>query len=160
MLDIPLNVFPVPARRGCTCFPRRNLWYGHTVMERFVVNSPTALFGKSDQLLMQYWVVCHHELLCIPFFMGFRLQLNTFVYNFLSKQDKSLQNWFLCKNRRKNRITPTAELKPEMQTVHKTGPERIEKKTLFSLYSCTKLITRCTYIFYVKSDQTEYLLSV
>ena len=33
-----------------------------------------------------------------------------------------------------------------------------KKPTLFSLYSCTKLITRCTYIFYVKFDQTEYLL--
>ena len=33
--------------------------------------------------------------------------------------------WFLCKNRRE---TPTAELKPEMETVNKTGPERIEKK--------------------------------
>ena len=114
------HVFPCRKPR-----PRRNLWYGHTVMEGFVVNSPTLrqirLAGSS--VIMNYsashfsWVFAYNLThLCIISFLN-KIKVNKIG--------------FICKNRRENRVTPTAELKPEMETVNKTGPERIEKKLCF-----------------------------
>ena len=125
--------------------------YGH-IMEGFVVNSPTLrqirLAGSS--------VTMNYSASHFSWVFAYNLT-HLYIISFLNKI-KFNKIGFLCKNRRENRITPTTELKPEMETVNRTGPERIEKKTLFSLCSCAKLITRCTYIFYVNSDQTEYLL--
>ena len=156
MLDIPLNVFPVPACRGRThVFPcrkprprrNRNLWLGHTAMEGICCKQ-----SHSSANQISFWcntgssAIMNYSASHFSWIFAYNLT-HLCIISFLNKI-KVNKIGFLCKNRRDNRITPTAELKPEMETVNKTGPERIEKKTpLFSLCSCTKLITRCIYIF-------------